>query len=76
MAPKSLGGVVDPHLKVYGTANVRVIDASIFPMTVGATTQATVYAVAEKVRGFHSSPSVRMLKIWVWVGCLDYKDCL
>ncbi|KAJ3545581.1 hypothetical protein NM688_g5610 [Phlebia brevispora] len=48
MAPKVLGGVVDPQLKVYGTANVRVIDASIFPMTVGATLQATVYAVAEK----------------------------
>ncbi|KAJ3544486.1 hypothetical protein NM688_g5736 [Phlebia brevispora] len=49
MAPKSLGGVVNPQLKVYGTANVRVVDASIFPMTIGATLQATVYAVAEKV---------------------------
>ena len=49
MAPKRLGGVVDPQLKVYGTSNVRVIDASIFPMTIGATIQATVYAVAEKV---------------------------
>ena len=52
MAPQNLGGVVDPQLKVYGTANVRVIDASIFPMTIGATIQATVYAIAEKVRLF------------------------
>lgn len=30
--PRDKGGVVDPHLKVYGTKNVRVCDASIFPM--------------------------------------------
>ena len=25
LAPKALGGVVDPKLKVYGTTNVRVV---------------------------------------------------
>ena len=31
MLPKEKGGVVSSSLKVYGTSNVRVVDASIFP---------------------------------------------
>jgi choline dehydrogenase-like flavoprotein len=31
LAPRELNGVVDSNLLVYGTQNVRVIDASIFP---------------------------------------------
>jgi choline dehydrogenase-like flavoprotein len=31
MAPKNKGGVVDHQLRVYGTKNLRVVDASIFP---------------------------------------------
>ncbi|KAJ5811277.1 hypothetical protein N7474_007578 [Penicillium riverlandense] len=42
------GGVVDSHLKVYGTTNVRVVDASIFPLVPRGNIQATVFAVAEK----------------------------
>ncbi|KAI1787181.1 alcohol oxidase [Ganoderma leucocontextum] len=48
LAPRRQGGVVDRSLKVYGTTNLRVVDASIFPMQIGAHTQATVYAIAEK----------------------------
>ena len=33
MMRRSLGGVVDAHLKVYDTANVRVVDASGSPPT-------------------------------------------
>lgn len=32
MLPRSMGGVVDNRLKVYGAANVRAVDASIQPM--------------------------------------------
>ncbi|KAM5533331.1 hypothetical protein V8D89_013005 [Ganoderma adspersum] len=48
MLPREDGGVVDPQLRVYGTANLRVVDASILPMQLSAHTQGTVYALAEK----------------------------
>lgn len=41
-------GVVDERLRVYGTRGLRVIDASIMPLQIGAHIQATVYAIAEK----------------------------
>ena len=36
MLPQSQGGVVDARLRVYGLQNVRVIDASIFPLQFSA----------------------------------------
>jgi choline dehydrogenase-like flavoprotein len=36
MMPKDKGGVVDASLKVYGTTNVRVIDGSVFPLSMSA----------------------------------------
>jgi hypothetical protein len=47
--PKGLGGVVDEELTVHGIRGLSVADASIMPLVVGATTQSTVYAIAEKV---------------------------
>lgn len=49
MIPLELGGVVSPDLLVYGTSNLRIVDASIMPMLPAAHLQAVVYGVAEKV---------------------------
>lgn len=48
MMPRDKGGVVDARLKVYGTSNVRVADASIIPIHVSSHIVATVYAIGEK----------------------------
>ncbi|KAK3319359.1 hypothetical protein B0H66DRAFT_624076 [Apodospora peruviana] len=49
MMPFELGGVVNPRLVVYGTANLRVVDGGIMPLVPAAHVQAAVYAIAEKV---------------------------
>ncbi|KAE8142842.1 putative glucose oxidase [Aspergillus pseudotamarii] len=49
MLPRSMGGVVDSRLKVYGTSNVRVVDSSIQPMQIGGHPTANLYAIAERV---------------------------
>ncbi|RAL06167.1 GMC family oxidoreductase [Aspergillus ibericus CBS 121593] len=48
MLPRETGGVVDQELKVYGTENLRVVDASVFPLLPHGNPVATVYAVAER----------------------------
>jgi len=48
MMPRKLGGVVDSNLKVYGTSNVRVIDAFLMPTQVSGHLSSTIYAIAEK----------------------------
>lgn len=48
MMARDSGGVVDPKLKVYGTSNVRVVDASVLPLQVSGHLTATLYALAEK----------------------------
>lgn len=48
MMPQDVGGVVSPKLVVYGTKNLRVIDASILPMQVCGHLTSTLYAIAEK----------------------------
>jgi choline dehydrogenase len=48
MLPVELGGVLDEKVKVHGTSNVRVVDASIIPSQLSGHTMAPVYGVAEK----------------------------
>jgi choline dehydrogenase-like flavoprotein len=48
MMPREMGGVVDSSLRVYGTGNVRVVDASVMPFITRGDTMATVYGIAEK----------------------------
>ena len=55
MLPLEHGGVVDSHLRVWGTQNLRVVDAGIFPLVPAAHLQAVVYGVAEKVNSITSS---------------------
>ncbi|OJJ75210.1 hypothetical protein ASPBRDRAFT_119807 [Aspergillus brasiliensis CBS 101740] len=48
MLPREKGGVVDQELKVYGTQNLRVVDASVFPLMPHGNPVSVVYAVAER----------------------------
>lgn len=48
MMPRDLGGVVDERLIVHGTANLRVVDASIMPLEPRGNIQSSVYAIAER----------------------------
>ncbi|KAF9257920.1 alcohol oxidase [Marasmius fiardii PR-910] len=48
MLPQELGGVVDTSLKVYGTENVRVVDASIIPFPISTHPSSTVYMIGER----------------------------
>ncbi|KAH8109511.1 alcohol oxidase [Phellopilus nigrolimitatus] len=48
MLPRTLGGVVNPQLKVYGTRNLRVVDAGILPFQLTSHTMSAAYAIAQK----------------------------
>lgn len=48
MMPRDKGGVVDSRLIVHGTRNLRIVDASIFPLVPLGNIQPIVYAVAER----------------------------
>jgi choline dehydrogenase-like flavoprotein len=48
MMSKGLGGVVDHNMIVYGTKNLRIVDASVFPLEVNGHPTSTIYAMAEK----------------------------
>lgn len=48
MLPQSKGGVVDFNLKVYGTKNLRIVDASVIPILPAGHLQTMVYGIAER----------------------------
>ena len=47
MLPRDAGGVVDKNLVVYGTSNLRVIDAAVPPLSISAHLMSVVYGIAE-----------------------------
>lgn len=47
MLPREHGGVVDKNLKVYGTQNLRVVDASVPPISFSAHLMSITYGLAE-----------------------------
>ncbi|SJX65011.1 related to Glucose oxidase [Sporisorium reilianum f. sp. reilianum] len=47
MLPREQGGVVGKDLKVYGTQNVRVVDASVPPISFSAHLMSVTYGLAE-----------------------------
>lgn len=48
MLAREQGGVVDEKLRVHGTTNLRVCEASILPLITVGNIMSTVYAVAER----------------------------
>ncbi|KAI1113072.1 putative GMC oxidoreductase [Nemania sp. NC0429] len=48
MGSLSMGKVVDTDLRVKGVDNLRVVDASVFPVVITGHIQAAVYALAEQ----------------------------
>ena len=48
MLPQADGGVVNSNLTVYGTTNLRVVDASVIPILVSAHPQTGIYGIAER----------------------------
>lgn len=48
MKPQDQNGVVDSKFRVYGTKNLRIVDASIFPKIPGFFILTSIYMVAEK----------------------------
>ncbi|WFD24527.1 hypothetical protein MEQU1_003229 [Malassezia equina] len=47
MMPHADGGVVGPRFTLYGTTNVRIVDASILPVQISAHLSSTLYGLAE-----------------------------
>jgi len=67
MLPYNLGGVVDPNLRVYGTANVRVVDSSVYPIQFAAHLMAPTYGLAEQAAAiiraqYNGTPSPAQLQ--------------
>jgi len=71
MLPRDSGGVVDTNLVVYGTKNVRVVDASIMPLQVSAHLMAPAYGSFLLLPFFRSIPSEWPTLIFLCISSLS-----
>ncbi|KAF9456272.1 mala s 12 allergen [Collybia nuda] len=79
MLPKSQGGVVNAKLQVYGLANVRVVDASIYPFEFASHVGASTYGLAEKASDIilihnnikNAAPSLHAMGTWT-IPCIAF----
>ncbi|KDE06010.1 hypothetical protein MVLG_03692 [Microbotryum lychnidis-dioicae p1A1 Lamole] len=62
MLPLSLGGVVDPSLRVYNLIGLRIVDASAIPISMSAQPTAPLYGLAER------ASELILNTAWVTVG--------
>jgi choline dehydrogenase len=60
MLPKKWGGVVDGKMKVYGVANVRVVDSSVFPYEFAAHLASVTFGMAEVMSGVVANESFQV----------------
>lgn len=68
----AMGSVVDSRCRIKGIGKLRVVDASIFPIPLGAHYQATTYALAEEVCS-KAIIGVYQIGLLTTVGC--WIDC-
>ncbi|KAJ3547229.1 hypothetical protein NM208_g1629 [Fusarium decemcellulare] len=48
MGTAAMGKVVDTNLRVKGVSGLRVVDTSVFPLSISANLQVATYALAEQ----------------------------
>ncbi|PLW19223.1 hypothetical protein PCASD_15138 [Puccinia coronata f. sp. avenae] len=67
MRTQDQGGVLDSHFRVYGTKDLRVVDASAFPSLPPGHPQSTVYMISERASFLikkENSLRINFLGIW------------
>ncbi|KAG6839142.1 hypothetical protein C0991_005466 [Blastosporella zonata] len=55
MAPREIGGVVDNKMIVYGTKNLRVVDAGSLPINIAAHTMSDIIISDRRITELNQS---------------------
>lgn len=70
-----MGSVVDTDLRVVGVSGLRVVDTSVFPVSISANVQVAVYALAEQAAEIILSNS-RLSWGWLYISFPVLKVCV